>query len=566
MDARDVTRFATRLGGLMVGCGTGAAILLLVLAVLERAGLSGSPAGAIVGLGAAAALLGAALSSGTLRRRRFLVADQGLPAAPNGAAGALGAIPCGAALAGSALVLGAGLPAVLAILVGLGAAAFFGAELRRTGSLSLADHIGRRFGRRAQGLAAAATLAASLCLALAAALAFMTVAIRLLGLDMPTAAMLGAAAALVATLPGGLWSLTALAAGALGFALLGVAVVLVFGAKLAATGGPPLLAPLHGLLGRAEPPAMLDSAPVLFTAPEGFGSFAMLAVLAAGLAGAPHLLVRGAAAENRTAAAQTLGWALAFTALLAFTGAAAVAFSSHMLAEAAVGRSLGALAPAVRELVDAGIVKLCGGGDWEAARTACGARALAAGDIALDPSLALLGLPRLAGLPSGFSGLLLAGVAAELAAGLGAALLAAACAGTHDLFRAALPTNFGEGRLLALMRFALIVLAALTARVAGEGGIEPWAPAVLGLALSASTLLPALTLAATRLASPLTAFAAMGAGFAVTLTGTALFGIDTAPQWGFFGLAAAVGAAFAARSLEAAIRREGGRTPEDAAA
>src|ERR687883_238389 len=61
---------AARIGGLAVACAAGGAAILAVIA----------------------------LAWPTLRLRGFLAAGHALPAAANGSAGALGAMPCGAAL------------------------------------------------------------------------------------------------------------------------------------------------------------------------------------------------------------------------------------------------------------------------------------------------------------------------------------------------------------------------------------------------------------------------------------------------------------------------------------
>jgi Na+(H+)/acetate symporter ActP len=548
MKLRDTAGLAKRLGGLVLGCASGAAVLLLALAVVERGGMPSSMAGGIFATGAAALLVVIALSWRTLRLKRFLAADEAFPALPNGAAGALGAFPCGAALAGGAFVLAVGWPGLLALAVGFGWAALLGSALRQAKALSLADYLGLRFGRVARGFAVAAVFAACLCLAVAAMLAFMTVAGRGLGLGPSSAAALAGGAALLATLPGGLLSLTAFAGAALGLAALGGVVALLFGAKLIGIGASPWLAPLYGVLGPEEPLALLGRASALFAMPGGFARLAMLVVLAAGLASAPHVLVRAAAAEDRAAAAAALGWSFALMAFLALCGAAAAVISGLYLDDIVADRTLAGQAPAVRDLVQAGMLRLCGAGSWEAARAACGTRVLRASDIALDPSLALLGLPKLAGLPGSFNGLVLIGAAADLVAGLAAVLLAAALAGTYDLFNALLPTSLGESRTLALARLALIVLAALAARLAVAGGLDPWSPVLLGLAFLASTLFPALSLSilSTRV-HPQAVSAAMGAGLAATVLGVVFFGLSAAPQSGLAGLVVGFAVGFAAQ-------------------
>ena len=549
---------AARIGGLAVACAAGAALLLLALAVAERGGVPSAIAATVFAAGGAAILAAIALAWPTLRLRGFLAAGHALPAAANGSAGALGAMPCGAALAGGALVLAAGLPGLAALAAGLAGAAILGAALRQAEAVSPVAYLGLRCGPTVRGIAAAASFSICLALALAAMLAVTAILKHALGLAPATASALAAAAALLAVLPGGALSLTAFAGAGLVLTVLGSVLALVFGVKLAGNDVSLWLAPLQAVRAPADARALMQGAPALFT--PGSGKFATLAVLAAGLAGAPHLLLRAAAAESRSAALGTLGHVLVFTALLALCGATAGVIAALYFDAAVVDRALAGLAPAVRDLVDAGIVKLCGASTWDAARAACGTRTLGPAEIALDPSLAVLGLPHLAGLPGGFSGLVLIGVAADLTAGLAVSLLVAASAGTYELLHIVLRTSLGEGRMLAFMRLALIVLAAVVVRLATEAGlaaygIAPWPLAMAGLALSAAVLFPALVLSSSSVVGPRGVLVGMLAGLGVTLAWLAAFGFAGAAGAGLAGLAAAFAGGLAARAVRLAFAR-----------
>ena len=550
--ARSLANFATRLGGLAVACAAGAVLLLLALAVAERGGVPSSIAMTVFAAGAAAILGLIALVWPALRLRRFLAADNMLPPVANGSAGALGAMPCGAALAGGALVLAAGLPGLAALGAGFCGAAILGAALRRTEAVSPVEYLGLRCGRAVRGVAAATSFAVCLALALSAMLAVTTVASRGLGLAPETASALAAAAALLAVLPGGVLSLTAFAGAGLVLPVLGSVLALVFGAKLTGTDASLWLAPLQAVLAPEDARVLMQGVPALFAVPAG-GKLATLAVLAAGLASAPHLLLRAAASESRPAALNTLGHVLIFTVFLALCGAASGVIAALYLDAAVIDRTLGGLAPAVRDLVDAGLLRLCGASAWDAARAACGTRALVPTDVALDPSLALIGLPRLAGLPGGFSGLVLIGVAADLTAGLAACLLVATSAGTYELLNTFLRTSLGEGRVLVFMRLALIVLAAVIVRLAASDSLDPWALAMTGLALSAAVLFPALVLSSVPLVGPRGVLVGMVAGLGVALAWLALFGTAGAAGAGLAGLVAGFTGGLAARTARLVI-------------
>jgi len=239
-----------------------------------------------------------------------------------------------------------------------------------------------------------------------------------------------------------------------------------------------------------------------------------------GIAVFPALLVRSSAARSAQSSRSSIAWMLLFVALLS-VAIASMAAVARWTVEESPGRSR-----SIAELVSQpwivswvargeALVTLCGEPASEAG-SACAAGPLKPGDLSIDPDIALLAAPEIAGLPPLFAMLTAAGclVAATAAGslllfGLGRAL-------GHDLYFRALAPRTPLTRRLLTQRLALVAAAGLTGYVAAAPPSDYFRLMLISLSLAASGLFPVLLLGVWwRRANFFGALAGMLAGFAI---------------------------------------------------
>lgn len=461
----------------------GLAACLGLFALLDRIGL---PPGLLVFAFlvltlAAYCLIGWACR--TMRLSEFFLVGRRLEGVPNGLAmavsiapvGLLGLIPDAGPGGGGSLPVLAGIAGGFLLMLGL-----VGPFLRAFGAVTVPDALALRYGGRLPRLC-------GVLVVLACAAPLLAAQLHLLGqslagafdLDGRPAVVAAAALLMVCALMGGLRALT----------WTQVAQAIVVGGAV--------LVPLALLWLRARGLAGEGAAAGPQPAASGAGPaspWMLAAGIALGVAAMPQLILRTLATPSPAAARRSLGWAVAFTLLLA---AASLAWHDH--------------------------------GRWDDAA------------FAVPPALA-------ARLPAVAEALVLAGALAASLATAGAVAFAMAGVLGHDLHHRLLDPRASTARRLIVARLALVAVVAGAALAALERPQDCLALAPAIVPLAAAGLLPALVLGVWwRRATALGAVAGMvtGCGLALSYVLTTHFGDGLVPEAWAFG---AVARDFAAAS------------------
>lgn len=419
-------------------------IVLLAVGLLERLGVeAGAALTAIVGAAFALFALAAFLSH-SRRAADFYVADRKI-------SGAFGGLASAGTFAGLLVIgLGAGAYASRTEFL-LGAAGFalgylvlgtvVAPNLRSYGAYTAGDFMGARFGGPwVRVMWAAIAFAVSLLLLVAQLKIAGPLIAALLRITPEHARYTVAAVTLIATLPGGMRSLTWTQAIQYFVIVLACVVPVAFLTIREPTVESTVAQDFGALLVTNFPP--LESfATAQSVLPE------LLAAI--GIASLPHLMARTLTAQSRVEASASMVWSVLFAILLAASGL--------VLAEFLIGMGLPSPPP--------------GGG---------------------VPQLAAV----LVSLPATLAGLVLAGVLAALFALGQATLFAAATALSHDIFDEVIDRKGPEGRRIFVARIVLVAVAAGAAALvpvwqADASSLVEWAlafaaagifaPVVLGL-------------------------------------------------------------------------------------
>lgn len=500
-------------------------LLALLIFVVETLSQIGVPQSVLIWLTAVFALAVpavAAISTRTVSLSAFAVADRQVTVSDNATAsavamfGAVFAIGLGAAFFRSEAELSA---LVLGLCGGcLVGGVLFAPYLRRGAAQSPGSFLAARFGGSAVSGLCGVIVAAALFPMLVAQLSVAGMIGDLaLGIGRTAPMIIVAVLVLLPPLLGGIRGLTA--AAVLQFVLLFVALVATSAwVSAAATGSS------FPLAGYAIAAANIE---VLEAANAAIGSAAFTWNLAGagfcvalGVSVFPALLIRSAAVPSAQSSRSSIAWTLFLLALFAVAIASISAAAKWMVIDSPA--RLGSIAeliaqPWVGDWIarDEGLIKLCGASAADAGAT-CINGVLKAGDLAIDPQIALLAASDIAGAPPLFSmliatGCLVAAVAAGslLAFGIGRAL-------GHDvLFRTIMPRAPVSRRLL-LERLLLVVSVILGVYVAADPPADYFRLALASLSISASGLFPVMLVAVWwGRANRFGAVAAMLAGFAV---------------------------------------------------
>jgi cation/acetate symporter len=225
--------------------------------------------------------------------------------------------------------------------------------------------------------------------------------------------------------------------------------------------------------------------------------------IALGVACFPALLIRSATARSSASARSSIAWALLLVAV--FCGCAATIAAVAKFALDATARQAGSAAalfdaaPWIADWADkgAGLVTICGQSakDAVAAIAACGSNLVGASDLAIDPDIAMLAAPGIAGLPQFASMLLAAGCLVCTLAAASLVLYTIGASLGHDIyFRGAEPRAPKSRRLLA-QRLSLLAATGLAAYVAANPPADYLQLALWSFSLAAAGLFPALVLA-----------------------------------------------------------------------
>ena len=419
--------------------------------------------------------------------------------------------------------------------------------LRKSGALTVAGFLGRRFSSPAARSVAVVALIAASGTYLVGQMTGLGIAFaRLLEVDLTSGLMIGAALVFLCVVPGGMRSVTRTQVAQYAVMVAAYTLPAVF-LSLLVTGSP--LPPL-GLFGdlAGSPTPLLQRLDALVT-DLGFAAYTgqdgtpaevidmvlFTLTLMIGTAGLPHVLMRFLTVPRVRDARWSAGWALLFIAVVYLSAPALGAMLRLSVVDTLYpeGPRGAALAYADRpdwmrtweatgmltwqDLNGDGRIQSYAG-DSAGFMAEAAARGWAGDELTLNRDILILANPEIAGMPDWVAALVAAGgIAAALSTATGL-VLAIASAISHDLIRARIAPGISvEGELLAARLVMGVVIFASTAV-----GFYPAAAAVqtvsLAFGIAAATLFPALMMGIfTKRINSSGAVAGMASGLAFTL-------------------------------------------------
>jgi cation/acetate symporter len=439
-------------GQLAVLFGLSFAVLAGILELLDYFGVPADILGtAVCGVGLVA-LAAIGIYAGTMQSSEFYLAARAVPAGGNGAASAA-AVISGTLFVGLAGTYFAGADRAVAATIGwcfgfvvlaVGLAPYF----RKSGAFGVVDFIGMRYGGRAVRIAAAVVVAAALFPATAGAFAMAAdIAANLLGISAGAALVIVAGVVMATTVLGGLRAITrtAIAEYIVVASAIVVPVTVValreyhspfpqlgFGAALHD-------AALLALAGGRDIATFRSDGSWSWIGGGAFNSVATVAVLAAGVAALPQLLMRSAAVRGPETARRSAAWGLLFLLLVVSAAPAYAALAHYLIVRDVVDVAIERLPDWIFTFGHLGLVKVCGveATSVDALLGACSSHPgftgnLAANDLAIAGDAVVLAAPAIFNLPDVVTALVALGaLAATLAAGKAMAFAIAGALG-HD--------------------------------------------------------------------------------------------------------------------------------------
>jgi cation/acetate symporter len=493
------------------------ALLVFAVETLSRVGVPQTILVWLVAIFALAVPAAAAISSRTVSLAEFAVAGRRLPAAESTMAVAAGLFGSVFAVGlGAAFFRGAAEASALALGLAGGcllSGVLLAPYLRRSAAQSPGHFLMMRFGGRTLSGLCGIVLAAAFSAMLVAELSLAgRIGAWTLGVTTSTAVIAAAVLMLVPALLGGMRGLTV--SGILQFILVLTGLVLASIWVSASTTGHML--PIAGYVSATASLEAIAAA----GGPPSWSLAGLGLCVTLGMTVFPALLSRPSATDSTKTARRSTAWVLFFVALLS-VASISMAAGAKWLVEDSPRRAHSVADLLTRSWIvewvdrDAAVVTLCGAPASEAG-AACAPGPLQPGDLAIDPELALLAAPDIAGLPPLFA--TLAGMALMVAAIAAGSLLLFGIGrmlGHDALFLAAMPRMPASRRLL-VERLVLILAAAVAVRATAAMPADYFRMAMASLSLAASGLFPALLLGVWwRRANRAGVLAGMLAGIAV---------------------------------------------------
>jgi len=225
--------------------------------------------------------------------------------------------------------------------------------------------------------------------------------------------------------------------------------------------------------------------------------------VALGIAAFPALLTRSATARSSASARSSSAWMLLVVAIFCVCAATMSALAKFALDATArqtiAPSSLFDTSPWITHWASkgAGLVTICGqpARDAVAAVAACALDPFAPGDLAINPDIAMLAAPDIAGLPQLASMLIAAGCLVSTLAAASLVLFAIGASFGHDFYFRGLEPRAPVSRRLLVQRLSLLVAAGFAAYVAAAPPADYLQLALWSLTLTAAGLFPTLVLA-----------------------------------------------------------------------
>ncbi len=429
----------------------------------------------------------------------FYVAEQGIPALPNGAAIAADWMSAASFISMAGLISFLGFDGAIYLLGWTGGyvllALLLAPYLRKYGKYTVPDFIGDRYSDVARVVAVVAAIFVSLTYVAGQMRGVGIVFSRFIGVGITTGVVIGMAVVFVYAVLGGMKGITWTQVAQ--YSILIVAYLIpawAIAAKLADIPIPQIsFGQVAEDLNRLQRDFGLDAYTDAFTARPQQDVFLVALALMIGTAGLPHIIIRFYTTRSVRAARFSAGWALLFIALLYTTAPAVAVFAKTNLLQDVAGKSIAGRPQWVKNWQETGLITIKDENGNGRIDSLSDTKA-ATGEIQVDPDIIVLANPEIAGLPAPVIGLVAAGgLAAALSTAAGLLLVIGSAVG-HDVFYRFVKPDATERQRLLAGRIGV----ALAIGVAGYFGVHP--PGFVGqvvafaFGLAAASFFPAIVL------------------------------------------------------------------------
>lgn len=545
--------FLSNLGKIYGMYTGGFAAFVILLAILEQAGVPNKFIGYLFVFFTIAVYAGIGIMSRTMQVSEYYVAGRKVPALYNGMATAADWMSAASFIAMAGGLYAKGYSYMAFVLGWTGGyvlvAVLIAPYLRKFGAYTVPDFLGARYGGNfARSIGIVILFCCSFSYILGQITGTGLIASRFLEIPFEIAVFVGLIGILVCSMMGGMRAVTWTQVAQ--YIVLITAYLVPVVILSAQQTGVPLPQIMYGQVLQEiqtleqTKPALEGVTPFMQT-PQGgteiLNFFALIICLMIGTASLPHVLMRFFTTPSVRDARRSVGWALLFIFILYFTAPAYASFAKLEVYQNVLGADLSSLA-AIQALPDwvtiyggIDLVSICGEfaaspqAIFDACQTA-GVTSLDHSNFAIKADTVVIATPEIAGLPYVIAGLVAAGGLAAALSTADGLLLAIANALSHDVYYRMVDPNASTKKRLVVARILLVVVAVAAAAVATTqpGGIlalVAWA-----FSLAAAGLFPALVMGVwwTRTTKQ-GAIVGMLAGFGITLfylIQTKYFGMD----------------------------------------
>jgi cation/acetate symporter len=466
--------FVDNLGKIYGGYAGGFVGFVIVLAILEQAGMSNQIIGYCFVFLTIAIYAYIGIISRTMEISEYYVAGRVVPAFYNGMA--TGADWMSAAsfisMAGGLYLAGyGGLGFVLGWTGGyVLVAVLLAPYLRKFGQFTVPDFLGVRYeGNTARLCGVIVLFCASFTYIVAQCFGIGIITSRFLGISFEVAIFVGLLGILVCSMLGGMRAVTWTQVAQYIVLIIAYLVPVIWlSTKLYGIPIPELtygqalttIAELENKLGimKHHVDAFADARGA-FSWTEFNNFWALVLCLMVGTASLPHILMRYFTTPNVRQARESVGWSIFFIFLLYFTAPAYAAFAKLEVYSNVIGQPISALPAWVTNWSQVGGLLTI--------RDANNDGILQLAEFVINQDIIVLSMPEIAGLPYVISGLVAAGGLAAALSTADGLLLAIANALSHDVYYKMVDPKASTARRLIVARVLLVVVAIIAAAVAG---------------------------------------------------------------------------------------------------
>jgi cation/acetate symporter len=248
-------------------------------------------------------------------------------------------------------------------------------------------------------------------------------------------------------------------------------------------------------------PATMKQHVAPFTSYSPANYFWLIFCLMVGTASLPHVLMRYFTTPSVREARISVAWSLLFIFLLYFTAPAYAAFSKLEVYSTLIGKNIADMPQWVYSWGKLGLVTICGKSAASVAAVADACKAVAGHtgilrfqDFGINTDAVVISTPEIAGLPYVITGLVAAGGLAAALSTADGLLLAIANALSHDVYYSMINPNAPTKQRLVISRILLVIVAIAAAYTAAQKPADILAMVAWAFSLAAGGLFPALVL------------------------------------------------------------------------